>query len=407
VSLFEKLTGVRERVHALSGGPAPFDTVVGQVCSPTEVIIAGRRTLMCGSNSYFGLNFHPEVMAAAHRALDRDGVATTGSRVANGTYSIHHRMEGLLAALFAKPHALVFTTGYQANLGIISGLCGPDDTVLLDMESHASLYDGARLSQARIYTFRHNNALDLARKLARLPAPSNCLVVVEGLYSISGDLSPLGDIVEVAHAAGACVLVDEAHSFGTYGAHGLGWAEEQGVLGAVDFVTGTFSKALVGVGGFAVSGHEALSLVRLTSRPYVFTSSGTPANLAAVEAALSVLEREPERRDRLWANVRRVRGGLTRRGFDIGSFESPIVSIALGDEARACRVWREVLEAGVYTNLVVPPGCAPGSCRLRTSYSAAHTPEQLDRALAVFEAVGRRHGVLGSGRGLEPEASWG
>jgi 8-amino-7-oxononanoate synthase len=284
---------------------------------------------------------------------------------------------------------MVFTTGYQANLGMISGLCGPDDTILLDIESHASIYDGARLSGGRVFGFRHNSAADLEKKLKKVADPSSCLVIVEGLYSISGDVAPLADIAPVARAAGAWLMVDEAHSFGAYGPRGLGCAEAQGVLEEVDFIVGTFSKALGGIGGYSVSNHRALKLLHFASRPYVFTASGSPATIAGVEAALAVLRNDQSLRDRLWVNVRRVRTGLTRLGFTIGAMESPVVPIMVGSVERAVITWRALLEAGVYVNIVLPPACRPDACLLRTSYSAAHTPAQIDSALTTFEQVGR------------------
>jgi 8-amino-7-oxononanoate synthase len=289
---------------------------------------------------------------------------------------------------------MVFTTGYQANLGIISGLCGADDAVLLDAESHASIYDGARLSGASIFAFRHNSAADLARKLARQPEPRRCLVVVEGLYSISGDVAPLADIAAACRETGAYLMVDEAHSFGAYGPRGLGCAEAQGVLDQVDFVVGTFSKALAGVGGFCVSDHPALRLLPFAARPYVFTASSSPSNIAGVLAALDLLGSEPDLRQRLWQNIARVRAGLTRLGFKIGRVESPIVPIEIGSAERTVGMWQALLEAGVYVNIVLPPGCRPDACLLRTSYSAAHSAEDIDRALATFERVGRALDII-------------
>ena len=394
--LFDKLLPIAARLTALGDGPVPFDTVIDEVLGPTEVVIAGRRTLMCGSNNYFGLSFHPEVIAAAREALEREGAGTTGSRAANGTYRTHRQLEASFAAAFGRRHALVFTTGYQANLGTIAGLCGPEDAIVLDLESHASIYDGARLSGAQVFAFRHNSADDLARKLARLGDPRRCRVVVEGLYSISGDVAPLAEIAPVCRVAGATLMVDEAHSFGAYGRGGLGCAEDQGVLDQVDIVVGTFSKALGGVGGFAVSNHDALALLRFSARPYVFTASGSPANVAGVTRALEILRAEPALRERLWSNVRRVRSGLERAGFTVGSHESPIVSLRVGTAERAVAMWRALLAAGLYSNIVLPPGCPPDACVLRTSYSAAHTPAQIDRAIATFEQVGRELALIGT-----------
>jgi 8-amino-7-oxononanoate synthase len=394
MDLLDKLKPFADRVAAFGDGPIPFDTMIDQVIGPTEVLIGGRRTLMCGSNNYLGLSFHPDVLAAARTALERDGAGTTGSRAANGTFAAHRRLEDTFADLYGKRRALIFTTGYQANLGVISGLCGADDVVVLDMESHASIYDGARLSGAQVFAFRHNSPADLARKLARLPDSRRALVVVEGLYSISGDLAPLSEIAAVCREARAYLMVDEAHSFGVYGDRGLGCAEAQGVLDAVDFIVGTFSKTLAGVGGYCVSDHDALKLLHFVAKPYVFTASGSPANIASVQAALDVLRGNTSFRTRLWENVRQVRAGLQRLGFTIGATESPIVAIEIGTADRAVAVWQALLAAGLYVNIVLPPACRPDACLVRTSYSAAHTPEQIERALAIFAAVGRALAVI-------------
>lgn len=389
MSLFDKLRPIAERLEAFPDGPIPFDTVIERIVSPTEVVIGGRRTLMCGSNNYFGLSFHPDVIAAAQAAVAAEGAGTTGSRAANGSYAAHRRLERSFADAYGKPHAMVFSTGYQANLGVISGLCATGDTLMLDLESHASIYDGARLSGAQIFAFRHNSAADLARKLARLDDPSSCLVVAEGLYSISGDVGALREISAACRDAGAFLMVDEAHSFGVYGDRGLGYAEDQGIVEQTDFIVGTFSKALAGIGGYAVSHHDALRLLHFASRPYVFTASGSPANIAGVEAALRILRADTSLRARLWSNVRQVRAGLERLGFTIGQTESPIVPITIGTAEQAVTMWAALLDAGLYSNIVLPPACRPDACLLRTSYSAAHTPAQIDEALAIFERVGR------------------
>ena len=396
MSLFDKLRPIADRLSAVAAGPVPFDTVIDAVISPTEVLIAGRRTLMCGSNNYFGLSFRPDVIAATQAAVATEGAGTTGSRAANGTYAAHRRLEDRFARAFGKTHALVFTTGYQTNLGMIAGLCGADDTVIIDVESHASIYDGATLSGAQTFAFRHNSPADLARKLARLETPSKCLVVTEGLYSISGDVGAIAEISAVCREAGAFLMVDEAHSFGAYGTHGLGCADAQGVLASVDFITGTFSKALAGVGGFCVSDHAALRLLHFTARPYVFTASGSPGTIAGVETALGILLEDSALRGHLWANVRQMRAGLAGLGFRISPTESPIVSIEVGDAERAVATWASLLDAGVYTNIVLPPACRVDACLLRTSYSAAHTPAQIDQALDAFARVGREFALIGA-----------
>lgn len=394
MGLFDKLAPIAERVAAIGDAPVPFDTVIEEVLSPTEVVIGGRRTLMCGSNNYFGLSFHPHVVAAARDALAREGAGTTGSRAANGTLASHRQLEERFARLYGLPHAMIFSTGYQANLALISGFCGPDDAVVVDLESHASIYDAARLSGAQVFQFRHNSPTDLARKLERLPKPDQALVVVEGLYSISGDVAPLREITDICARAGARLLVDEAHSFGPYGARGLGCAEDQGVLDKVDFVVGTFSKTLAGIGGFCVSRHRELQYLHFAARPYVFTASGSPATIAGVGAALDILESAGSLRERLWSNVTRARAGLTSAGFTIGPTESPIVPVLAGTPERAIAMWQSLLEAGVYVNIVLPPACRADACVMRTSYSAAHTWDEIDRAVSVFTQVGRALGII-------------
>lgn len=400
MDLLDKLRAVAARAAPFEGAVCrPFDTVFDDVLGPCEVVFAGRRVLMFGSNNYFGLSFHPAVQAAARDAVERYGSGSTGSRVANGTFRIHEELERDFAETFGKRHGMIFSTGFQANLCLVAGLCGPEDTILLDAACHASIYDGARLSGASVLAFRHNSAADLAKKLARLPREhTNRLVIVEGLYSIHGDVAPLPDIVSACQAGGAYLLVDEAHSFGVYGDRGLGCSEEQGVLGEVDFLVGTFSKALAAVGGFAVSDHAELRALHFAARPYVFTASPSPATVSGVRAALGILREDRDAARRLWGNVRRMRTGLDRMGYAIGGVESPIVPILIGPEELTIGMWQGLLEAGLYVNIVLPPGCPKGQCLLRTSYSSAHTDAQIDAALEIFETVGRQFGVLGGRR---------
>jgi 8-amino-7-oxononanoate synthase len=395
MDLFDKLRPTEATLEAFEGSPVrPLDTVIERVLGPGEVQINGRRALMFGSNNYLGMTLHPEVLEAAKDAIDRYGSGTTGSRVANGTFEIHQELERDFTAAFEKRAAMVFTTGHHANLSMLQALCGPDDTILLDAESHASIYDGTKLTGSQVIAFRHNSAQDLAKKLGRLPkGQKNRLVVVEGLYSISGDVAPLKEIVAACKEHGAYLMVDEAHSFGVYGERGLGWAEAQGVLGDVDFITGTFSKSLAGIGGFCVSDHKELKLLHFMARCYMFTASGSPATIASTRAALGVMRRDQSHKERLWRNVRRMRAGLRRLGFHIGATESPIVPILIGDAFQTIALWQALQEAGLYVNIILPPGCAIDQCQLRTSYSAAHTEEQIDEALSILEAVARRLGL--------------
>ena len=385
--LLEKLRAIEAKREMFEAGTAtPGSTVIERVLGPCEIVIGGRPTLMFGSNNYLGLTFDPEVVAAAREAIIQYGTGTTGSRTANGTLSLHEDLERALAAWFGKKHALIFSTGYQANLSVIGGLCGQDDVILIDADSHASIYDATRQTTSQVVAFRHNSPESLRKKLERLPkGQRNRLVVAEGLYSIRGDVAPLRDLVSVAREHGAYMMVDEAHSLGTFGPTGLGCAEDQGVLDQVDFVVGTFSKSLAGIGGVCVSDHRELRSLHFLARAYVFTASGSPAMVASVRAAVRVIREHPELRDRLWANVRQLRSGLQKMGYVIGSTESPIVPIFTGDEGRTIAIWQELLAEGLYVNLIVPPGCSEDDCLLRASCSAAHTPQQIAKALDILE----------------------
>jgi 8-amino-7-oxononanoate synthase len=390
MDLLDKLRAVEQRRDAFAARSAlPGHTVIERVLGPCEVVIQGRPTLMFGSNNYLGLTLHPEVVAAAGRAAAEYGSGTTGSRTANGTLAIHEELERQFADWFGKRHAIIFSTGYQANLSLIGGLCGAGDVILIDSDSHASIYDATRQTASQVIAFRHNSPDSLRKKLERLgPSDHNRLVVVEGLYSIRGDVAPLREIVAVSKAHGAYLLVDEAHSLGTYGPSGLGCAEDQGVLDQVDFVVGTFSKSLAGIGGVCVSDHRELRALHFLARAYVFTASGSPSNIASVGAAVRVIRRQPEMRERLWANIRQLREGLKAVGYSIGESESPIVPILTGDEDRTVALWNQLLTAGLYVNVIVPPGCPTDDCVLRASCSAAHTPEQVSRALDILARVG-------------------
>jgi 8-amino-7-oxononanoate synthase len=395
MDLLDKLRAMEQRRSVFAAHAAmPGSTIIEGVIGPCEVLIQGRPTLMFGSNNYLGLTLHPDVVSAAQRAAGEFGAGTTGSRAANGTLAIHEDLERQFADWYGKRHAIIFSTGYQANLSLIGGLCGPGDVILIDSDSHASIYDATRQTASQVIGFRHNSPDSLRKKLERLPGSDrNRLVVVEGLYSIRGDVAPLRDIAAVCRAHNAYLLVDEAHSLGTYGEKGLGCAEDQGVLDDVDFVVGTFSKSLAGIGGMCVSDHRELRELHFMSRAYVFTASGSPSNIASVGAALKVIREHPELRDRLWANIRAFRRGLREIGYVIGDSESPIVPILIGDEDRTVALWNQLLASGLYVNVILPPGCPKDDCVLRASCSAAHTSEHIAQALETFARVGAELGV--------------
>ena len=383
---FGPIAGRRKAV--LASGRNPFGLTIERILSPTLGVIEGRETILVGTNNYLGLSFDPACVEAAIEATRADGTGTTGSRIANGSYKRHTELENAFRRFFEREHAIVFTTGFQANLATIAGLGGAGDVILADADSHASMWDGCRLAAAETVAFRHNDPDHLDRRLARLKDKGGArLIVVEGLYSMLGDTAPLKEFVEVKERHGAYLLVDEAHSFGVFGDRGRGLAEAEGVEDGVDFVVGTFSKSLAGIGGFAVSNHAGFEMLRVTSHAYMFSASPNPAAMASVEAALGEIGRRPELRRAIWANAERLYAGLQDLGFTIASPLSPVIAVRLPDEATAVRAWNLLIEGGVYVNLALPPGTPSNACLLRCSLSAAHTFEQVDTVLARFAAM--------------------
>jgi len=368
----------------------PFSVVLDLVLSPTEAMVNGRRTLLLGTNNYLGLTYDPDVIARSTEAVRRFGTGTTGSRIANGSYDGHKRLEQSLAEFYGRRHAMVFSTGYQANLGIISTLAGKNDHLLLDADCHASIYDGARLGQAQVTRFRHNSPEDLAQRLRRLAdAPGDKIIVVEGIYSMLGDSAPLREFAAVKREWGAYLIVDEAHSLGVLGDTGRGLAEAAGVEADVDFILGTFSKSLGGIGGYCVSDLAGFDVLRVACRPYMFTASPPPGNIAATLEALHQLRARPVLRRQLNDRGRQLYAGLAALGFDLGPEPSPVVSVILPEPQAAIEFWKRLLDAGLYTNVSLPPATPKSLSLLRSSVSAAHTPGQIDHALGLFAEIGR------------------
>ncbi len=382
-SKFQALAATRLELDAL--GIDPFDVQIERIISPTEGIIHGQHTILAGTNNYLGLTFNPECIAAARMALEHEGTGTTGSRMANGSYSGHRKLEQELATFYGKRDAIVFSTGYQANLGMLAALAGPNDVVLMDADCHASIYDGCRLGGAETIRFRHNNAEDLAKRMRRLgERAADALILVEGVYSMLGDRAPLKEIVDVKREFGGYLMVDEAHSLGVLGEHGCGLVEELGLLADADFITGTFSKSLGGAGGFCVSDHVELDLIRYSSRPYIFTASPAPATIASTRQALRTLSTGSDLRRRLHDNAARLHAGLTALGYTLGAPPSPIIAVVLEGKVKALQFWDKLLQLGVYVNLMLPPATPNGVSLIRCSVSAAHTTEQIDAICAAF-----------------------
>ena len=393
LSKFDPLKQTYDRLRSV--GQNPFEMVFDEMLSPTEGMHKGKKTILLGTNNYLGLTFDSDCIEESVQVLRRNGTGTTGSRIANGSYGPHRKLEAELAGYFGRKHCMVFSTGYQANLGMLSTLVGKGDYLLLDSDSHASIYDGARLGHAEVVRFRHNDPEDLRKRLNRLKdMPGSKLVVVEGIYSMLGDAAPLAEIAAVTRETGAYLMVDEAHSMGVLGEHGRGLAEAAGVEDDVHFVVGTFSKSLGSVGGFCVSNIEGFDVLRVACRPYMFTASLPPSVMASTVTALRRLQESPELRTKLHANANRLYHGLRELGFAVGPQASPIVSVALKDSQLAVEFWNRLLEGGLYLNLALPPATPTASPLLRSSVSAAHSFEQIDRAIQLFEMIGRQLGVL-------------
>lgn len=386
MSLLDKLDAVAAaRKALLPEGVDVFGVPIEEVYSSTEAKIGDRRILFLGTNNYLGLTFAPECLQAAHNAIDSEGTGTTGSRMANGSYRGHRALEREFADFYHCQSCIVFTTGYQANLATISGLAGAGDVVLIDGDSHASIYDGCRLSGAEIIRFRHNDMADLEKRLRRLGERSrSTLIIIEGIYSMLGDRAPLADIVKLKNAYNSILLLDEAHSLGVLGETGQGLVEETGLMDGVDFITGTFSKSLGGIGGYCVSNHSQLDQLRYVSRPYIFTASPTPATIASTRAALKLLHDGTKLRQQLWKNVHQLYSRLDELGYQLGPEPSPVIATILDTPQQALALWNGLLEHGIYVNLILPPAAPDGKSLVRCSVSAVHTSEQMDNVGQAF-----------------------
>ena len=393
IALFDKCRNFTRAREVQAAGLYPYFKPISQ-SEDTVVVIEGKHRIMMGSNNYLGLTHHPEVLAAAKAALERYGSGCTGSRFLNGTLDLHEQLEAELAEFFGKEACLVFSTGYQANLGVISGLVGRGDLVFLDKLDHASIVDGAKMSHGETLRFNHGDLAGLERKLQKAPEGTGTMVIVDGVYSMEGDIADLPNLLKVTQKYGAALAVDDAHSVGVLGPKGDGTAAHFGLADEIDLIVGTFSKSLASIGGFAAGSETVIHYLKHHSRPLIFTAALPPANTAGVLTALHVMQREPERRDRLWANTRRLQEGMRRLGFEIGPTETPIVPVLIGPLEKTFLFWRKLFDAGVFTNPVVPPAVPPSQCRLRTSLMATHTDSQIDFVLETFARLGKELGVV-------------
>ena len=393
MSLFEKCYRFTKAREIMAAGYYPYFAPI-ETSYDTEVVIRGERKLMFGSNNYLGLTHHPKVIEAAEEALHRFGSGCTGSRFLNGTLDLHELAEERFARFLNQDSALVFSTGFQTNLGVLSALVGREDHVFSDKLNHASIVDGTRLGFGIVHRYPHADLRSLERELARTPAEAGKLIVTDGIFSMEGTIVDLPGVMALAEFYGAEVLVDDAHSFGVLGDHGGGTAQHFQLEDRVSLIMATFSKSLASIGGVVAGPEDVIHYLKHHARPLIFSASTPPASIAAAVAALEVIATEPERREQLWRNTRHMQEGLKNLGYDIGGSETPIVPVVVGELERMLVFWKELFDAGIFTNPVTPPAVPENSCRIRISLMATHTADQIDAVLDAFASAGKKMAVI-------------
>ncbi|MCH8125230.1 aminotransferase class I/II-fold pyridoxal phosphate-dependent enzyme [candidate division KSB1 bacterium] len=394
MDIFSKCFNYLDARKARKEGYYPYFQPINSGAANT-VEINGKHLIMIGSNNYLGLTQHEHVIEASIKAVEKYGSGCTGSRFLNGTLDIHEELEDRLAKFMRREAALIFSTGFQTNLGVISPLGSKRDTIVFDRENHASLLEGCRLSFSKILKYKHNDMTDLERILANI-ANSNVgkLIVTDGVFSMGGDIVDLPRICKLAKKYDARIMVDDAHSIGVFGESGRGTASHFGLDDEVDLITGTFSKSFASIGGFVAGDKLVLDYIKHHSRALIYSASMPPAAVAATIAALDIIESEPERRERLWENVKIMKEGFTRLGFNIGNTETPIIPVIIGDDANTFAFWRLLFDNGIFVNPVVSPAVPSGKALLRTSYMATHTKDELHQVLEVFSQIGSQLGII-------------
>ncbi|MFO7981087.1 MAG: pyridoxal phosphate-dependent aminotransferase family protein [Candidatus Aminicenantes bacterium] len=393
MSLFDKCYKFTRAEEAQQMGIYPYFTPIQQV-NGNKVKIDGKDVIMVGSNNYLGLIDHPKVMEAAKKAVDKYGVATCGSRFLNGTLDIHVELEERLSQFMKKESALAFSTGFQTNQGIISTLVQKDEAIISDEMVHASIIDACRLSYGTVYKFKHNDMDDLEKVLSSLSKELGKLIVVDGVFSMEGDLADLPGIVKLAKKHKAKIMVDDAHGIGVMGEHGRGTCEHFGVEEDIDIIMGTFSKSFASLGGFVAGEKKVISYIKHFARSLIFSASITPASVATVIANLDIIESEPERRVRLWEITKKMRDGFQSMGYETGPTQSAVIPVMIGDDEKAFMLWKILREKGIFTNPVIFPAVPKGHALIRTSYSATHTEEEMDTVLKLFEECGKGLGII-------------
>lgn len=392
MDIFKKCQNYTQAKEAMEGGFYPYFIPLDEN-EGTEVEYEGKRLIMCGSNNYLGLTTHPKVKEAALNAIKRFGTSCTGSRFLNGTLALHEELERELAEFVSKDEALIFSTGMQVNLGTISSLIGRDDVVILDKDDHASILDGARLGYGKIERYQHNNIDHLEKVLQSIPEKFGKLIVVDGVFSMGGDLADLKNIIPVAKKFNVRIMVDDAHGMGVTG-KGHGTSEEFGVTDDVDLIMSTFSKSFASLGGFIAGSHEVIHYIKHNARSLIFSASIPAANTAAALTALRIIIEEPERVERVNKIADHVRHELSEMGFNVGHSVTPIIPVIIGDDVKTFLIWKSLFENGVFVNPVISPAVPQGMQLLRTSYMATHTDEQMEKVLSVFREVGKEFGII-------------
>ena len=388
--MWDKFAPLQQRVDMVRRiGVDPTGVTFDEITGPTRGVIDGREIILAGTNNYLGLTFDPDCQQAAKDAIDRYGTGTTGSRIANGTYDPHIELEREIANHLGMQNCIVFPTGFQTSLAVISGLTAKEDMIFIDADAHACIVDGTRLSAASTIRFRHNNPEDLDKRLRRAEGKyeGSALIVIEGLYSMFGDIAPINEFVDVAKRHNAYTYVDEAHSYGVFGETGAGIAEEQGVLDQVDFYAGTFSKSLASIGGFCASNHPEFELARKVMRPYMFSASSTPSNIETARCAVRKIKEQPELRENIKARAAQLHAGLKALDYNLAADASPVIAAIRPNEAVCALEWNWLLENGIYVNFAVPPGTPNSTSLLRISLSAAHTEADVEKIIAKFEEL--------------------
>ena len=393
MDLFDKCRNFTRAKELMATGIYPYFKAI-QSGAGSKITVDGREVIMIGSNNYLGLTQHPKVKQALISAAEKYGSGCTGSRFLNGTLDLHEELEQKLAQFMGKEAALVFSTGFQTNLGTISAIMGRDDLIFADSENHASIVDGCRLSFGKTIKYKHNDILDLERRLKSHNHVTGKLIITDGVFSMGGDIANLPQIVKLAKKYNAKIFVDDAHSIGILGEHGNGTASHFGLTDKVDITMGTFSKSLASIGGFIAGDEDVIHYIKHHSRPLIFSASMPPSAVATVIAALDIIQNEPERRERLWKNTKKMKQGFEKLGFNTGNSQTPIIPVIIGEDEMTFYFWKRLFESGVYANPVISPAVPRGMALIRTSYMATHTEEELKRVLEIFEKIGKEVAII-------------